>query len=324
VILFCGIPSEPPLTLAIRAAEELGIEHVILNQRSSHFCDIQLAMEGNKARGLLWAWEREWPLENFTGVYTRLMECQDLPENRPRRTSPSFHDLVQKSFFLHETLNAWLELADCHVVNRTRPSTSNVSKPYQAQWIRKAGFRIPATLITNDPAAAKEFLRRHGRVIYKSISSVRSIVQELTPPKVAELDRIRCLPTQFQAHMSGVDVRVHVVGENTFATRVRTEAVDYRYAQRDGLDVEMKPFVLPEPVAARCRTLSQMMELPFCGIDLKLTPEGEYYCFEVNPSPAYSYYQESAGQPIAQALVSYLAGRKFEGTEAVFHASAGN
>jgi hypothetical protein len=28
----------------------------------------------------------------------------------------------------------------------------------------------------------------------------------------------------------------------------------------------------------------------------------------VNPSPAFSYYEEGAGQPIARALAAYLAG----------------
>jgi glutathione synthase/RimK-type ligase-like ATP-grasp enzyme len=50
-----------------------------------------------------------------------------------------------------------------------------------------------------------------------------------------------------------------------------------------------------------------MLDLPLCGIDLKRASDGRYFCFEVNPSPAYSYYQENAGQPIAEALVRFLA-----------------
>jgi hypothetical protein len=30
------------------------------------------------------------------------------------------------------------------------------------------------------------------------------------------------------------------------------------------------------------------------------------YCFEVNPSPAYSYYESHTGQPISAALARYL------------------
>jgi len=48
------------------------------------------------------------------------------------------------------------------------------------------------------------------------------------------------------------------------------------------------------------------LSLALAGIDLKRTPDGAWYCFEANPSPAYSYYQEATGQPIADALVRLL------------------
>jgi glutathione synthase/RimK-type ligase-like ATP-grasp enzyme len=101
---------------------------------------------------------------------------------------------------------------------------------------------------------------------------------------------------------------VHVVGSEVFATRIESEAVDYRYASQDGLSNEMCPITLPPEVEQNCRTLSQRLNLPLCGIDLKLTPEGRYYCFEVNPSPAYTYYQDHTAQPIAQAIAGWLAG----------------
>jgi len=47
-------------------------------------------------------------------------------------------------------------------------------------------------------------------------------------------------------------------------------------------------------------------------IDLKRTRDGTFFCFGLNPSPAYSYYQEHTGQPIAEPIVGLLAagGRK--------------
>ena len=33
--------------------------------------------------------------------------------------------------------------------------------------------------------------------------------------------------------------------------------------------------------------------LEFAGIDLKVTPDNEVYCFEVNPCPAFSYYENN-------------------------------
>jgi D-alanine-D-alanine ligase-like ATP-grasp enzyme len=44
------------------------------------------------------------------------------------------------------------------------------------------------------------------------------------------------------------------------------------------------------------------------GLDLKVTPEGEVFCFEVNPSPGFSYFEQATGQPIARAVARHLAG----------------
>ena len=49
------------------------------------------------------------------------------------------------------------------------------------------------------------------------------------------------------------------------------------------------------------------MNLPVAGIDLRRTPEGEWHCLEVNPSPAFSYYQAHAGLPISEAIARLLA-----------------
>ena len=63
---------------------------------------------------------------------------------------------------------------------------------------------------------------------------------------------------------------------------------------------------LPDAVAARSRRLASALGLPVAGIDLRVTPAGEWYCFEVNPSPAFSYYESATGQPIAAAVAGLL------------------
>ena len=313
MILLCGIPSEPPLRLVIEAAGRLGVPYVLFNQREVQFADIHLEIKQGQLCGAIRIREIDWPLEGFSGVYVRLMDYRDLPEFKSRNGVPPDHKI--KSQLFHGTLGQWLEMADCLVMNRERAMSSNSSKPYQAQFIKRAGFRIPTTLITNDPEEVKSFLKTHGRVIYKSISSVRSIVQTLSDIKLDHLHKIRHLPTQFQEFVPGRDIRVHVVGNRVFATEIDSEAVDYRYARNDGHDVELIPIELPEAIKTRCLTLSSLLDLPLCGIDLKRTPDDDYYCFEVNPSPAYSYYQENTGQDIAAAIVMDLHGTNLKSRE---------
>ena len=310
MILFAGIPSEPPLALAIAAAESLGVDHVVFNQRHSGLTDFIVEVGPDGPRGVLCCGGRDWPLAAFSAVYARLVDPAALPEHRPGRRGPADPERFARAAVLHDGLNQWLNLAGGRIVNRPQAMSSNASKPYQARLIAARGFATPPTLVTSDPAAARDFVRAHGCVVYKSVSSVRSIVTRLTPDRLDDLERVRLLPTQFQACVPGVDVRVHIVGERVFATEARSAAVDYRYARRAGCDVELAPTALPADLAARCVALARALELPFCGIDLKRTPAGEVVCFEANPSPAYSYYEEGTGQPIARTLVEYLAHRR--------------
>ena len=305
MILFIGIPSESPLALAIESAERQGAPYVVLNQRRAMFCEIALGVGANGPEGQLWLDGKLWPLEAFSGIYARMMDPHTLPESRPRGgLMPDTRALIRQAF-KHEVLNDWLEIAPGRVINRPVAMASNVSKPYQAQLIMQCGFATPPTLITNDPELVRGFHARYGRLVYKSVSSVRSIVKELRIG-VDDLERIRPLPTQFQAFIPGHNIRVHVVGEAVFATLVESDAIDYRYGGREGLETELKPEILPADIAQRCVALTAALGLAFAGIDLKRTPDGEWYCFEVNTSPGYSYFEEAAGQDISGALVRHL------------------
>jgi glutathione synthase/RimK-type ligase-like ATP-grasp enzyme len=102
-------------------------------------------------------------------------------------------------------------------------------------------------------------------------------------------------------------VRVHVVGGEAFATRIDSDVTDYRYATRMGGEARLSAVELPDATAERCVALAAGLGLEFVGIDLKITPDGEAYCFEVNPCPAFSYYEANTGQPIARAVARRLA-----------------
>lgn len=308
MILFCGIPSEAPLALAIAAAERAGAPFLVLNQRQLEHCDLTLEVRDGKLGGRLTIGEADYDLASFTGVYARLMEPTELPEGRPRRSGAPDPVALERTRLFHETLIEWLEVADARVVNRVSAMASNFSKPYQIQLIARRGLLVPPTLVTNDAPSVRRFLATHGRLIYKSISSIRSIVRELDATDARAFARLRHLPTQFQALIPGADVRVHVVGGELFACAIESAAIDYRYAGRDGIAVELRPCTLPDEVAQSCLEVAAELELPFCGIDLKRTADGLYHCFEVNPSPAYSYYEEESGQSISAALVRYLCG----------------
>ena len=145
-----------------------------------------------------------------------------------------------------------------------------------------------------------------GPLVYKSASSIRSIVSSLDGNSVAKMESLRSLPTQFQRKIEGYNVRVHVIGRRVFATQISSRATDYRYAAAEGTSARFRPYELNTDLRKKCLHLARVCQLVFAGIDLMVNPS-RVYCLEVNPSPGYSYYQEATGQPISDALAAYLA-----------------
>lgn len=305
MILLGGIPSERPLALLREALDALGTPYRMFDQRRCADCAITLDVSAETVGGTLCLHGEAFDLARFSAVYFRLMDDRILPElEREPDASPA----RRHARALHDMLYRWIEVTDARVVNRSDPQGSNSSKPYQAQLIAQYGLRVPETLITNDPAEVIAFRREHGPVIYKSMSGVRSIVKTLDDADIARLGDIVWCPVQFQALVAGNDVRVHVIDRDVFATEIVSDATDYRYASRMGGSTALRATELAAELAERCIALTAGLGLVFAGIDLRIGPDGTATCFEVNPAPAFSYYQGNTGQPIATSLARYLAG----------------
>lgn len=295
--LVLGLPHEPPLAAVIRALAAAHAPHLVVDQRSLLFGGVQTWWTADGAGGTIEVDGVQTPLDAVTGVYTRLMAWADLPE------VAQAPELFTHIHSLHAAIEAWLETTSACVINRTSANDSNNSKPYQAMIIRDH-FDIPATLVTNDADAVAAFRSEFKRIIYKSVSGERSIVTEFGAADVERLPLMKNAPVQFQEYVSGIDVRVHVVGTEVFATCVESNAVDYRYDHSGR--VRMQAIDISPAVAAECVALTRRLGLELSGIDLRYADDGRIVCFEVNPSPAYIVYEAETGQPISEAIARRL------------------
>ena len=304
MILLAGIASESPVAFLIEALDALGVAYRLFHQRRSADYRIQLRIEACGVGGWLQLDEDTLDLKDVSAVYPRLMDDRLLPElaGEPEGSPRRRHTRA-----LHDTFYQWIEVADARVVNRSDPQGSNGSKPYQAQLIAAHGLRAPQTLITTAPAEVLAFRRAHGAIIYKSMSGVRSIVKAFDDEDLGRLDDVCWCPVQFQELVAGHDVRVHVVGHEVHATEIVSDVVDYRYARQSGGSAELRAIELDRGLAAKCIALTAALGLEFSGIDLRIDDSGVATCFEVNPSPSYSYYQAHTGQPIAASLARLMA-----------------
>jgi hypothetical protein len=301
MILLAGVPTEPPVRLAAEAAADAGLEVRVLDERRAADWVVELACDDGRWGGTVATSDGVLVLDEVTGAYVRLLGGS--PGRRPSDPLGSRRAAVAVGL-----LSSWSQVTPARVANRPGPMGSNASKPYQAALIAAAGFAVPEVLVTDAPDAVREFAAAQGRVVYKSSSGVRSVVRELTARRLEDLEQVRLLPTQFQALVEGTNVRVHVVGDEVFACEVVGGALDYRYAEPGAEPARLRATELPAEVAAGCVALSRALELPLAGVDLLRDEVGRWWCFEVNPSPAYSCYEEPTGLPISAALVRWLAG----------------
>lgn len=298
-ILLWGLPADPPLAAVRNALQAMGCRVMLLDQRDVLDTEVELIV-GSEVEGMLRAKGERIELDAVSAVYPRPYDSRDLPVIA--EAGPD-SEAWQHAVAVQDILNSWTEITPALVVNRPAVAEANSSKPYQSLWIESLGFRVPNTLITTDPGVALEFCKRHERVIYKSLSGIRSIVSHFTDAHLPRFQDVASCPTQFQQYVPGADYRVHLVGEAIFACRILSDADDYRYSNR----AEVQACELPEEIDAQCRRLVASMNLLIAGIDLRCTPGGDWYCFEVNPSPGFTYFQKMTGQPIADAIAGLLA-----------------
>jgi len=303
-ILLWGLMKDHPIAAVREQLRQLDAPVRFLDQR--RVLDTTVRVDGGRfSRTVVTVGGEEFDLDRVRAAYVRPHDSTKLSAV-PKGPSPSPE--WRHAADVDQALNAWTDRTSAYVLNRPAAGASNGSKPYQLRAVAAAGFFVPTTLVTNDPDQVEAFVAEHGEVIVKSVSGVRSRVRRVGPADAARLADVTACPTQFQRHVPGTDVRVHVVGSDVFAVEVDSEADDYRYARVQGhRDAVLTGIDLPADVAARCRDLSKRLGLPVAGVDLRRTPDGEWYCFEVNPSPGFTYYEYQTGQPIAAAIAGLLA-----------------
>ena len=241
-------------------------------------------------------------IRDITSIYTRFGEAIKI-KNVSETTQT---EINAERMVCFETI---FENIDALVINRGKSQFSNSSKLYQSYIIKQYGFKIPDSIVTNDTNAVKEFIKTYKKdgVIYKSASAERSKVQKFKSEDFKNLEFIKYCPHLFQQCIKGKDIRAHALATGeVFACEITTNTSDYRYDK----ERDIKIIELPEKIKRACVDMTLDLGLYLSGIDLRRTEDGEYYCFEVNPSPAFSWYEMQTGLPITNAISNMMINSK--------------
>lgn len=243
--------------------------------------------------------DKEYDLEEFPASYLRPYNFRDYLEFQ---NTTNNDEITREANLFHHALTSWAEATAGVTINKPSAETTNHSKLYQNIFIRNAGFEVPRSLVTNDIEELKAFHAEHTNLIYKSISSVRSIVKKFSLPDLEKVKNGMGL-VFFQQHIDGENIRIHVVGSEIFGAKIISDAEDYRYSPSQITEVK-----IPSAIKDNCIRLAKDLGLLVTGIDFIRTANDEWYCLEANPSPGFSFYEIHPEKPIARAVAALLAG----------------
>ena len=193
-------------------------------------------------------------------------------------------------------------------------------KMRQLRCALRHGLRIPATLVSNDPAQVKQFFAAcDGRVIAKMLHALSHSMgraplcvptSEVRQEDLAHLDSLSLSPMVFQERIDkGLELRVAYVSGQCFvggidASGSRDGRTDWRRAQPQ--ECGWQKAQLPDEEQRKLNKLMQSLGLRFGAVDYIRTPRNDHVFLEVNPAGEWGMLEQSLGLPISDAIAREL------------------
>jgi hypothetical protein len=252
-------------------------------------------------------------------------DIQSIWYRRPVAPVPStaIDDPTAYEFAISESLAAldciWRTLS-CFWVSHPDNLRKAELKLHQLKSAAEQGFRISPTLLTNDPAVAKNFYQSQNKeVIYKTLRRGRLVRENTTSliytspisTQAEFLDQVVYAPSLLQRLVvKQIEIRVTVIGLKVFAVAIHSQEDENSrndWRRGDITRLRHEPHKLPTVIEAQCLSLVHSFGLAFGAIDLILTPEGEYIFLEINPNGQWAWIQQLCPEiPLRETLADLL------------------
>ncbi len=194
-------------------------------------------------------------------------------------------------------------------------------KQRQLQLASQLGLQIPRSLVTNDPAAVKQFAQQcpHGLVtkmqasfaVYENGKEKVVFTNPVSDEDLENLDGLKYCPMTFQEQIpKALELRITIVGQNVFTAAVDSQKLDQAQYdwRRKGIDLvnDWYPYTIPVDLEVSLLKLMAVLELNYGAIDVILTPDGRYIFLEINPVGEFFWIDRVLDASISKAIATLL------------------
>jgi len=181
------------------------------------------------------------------------------------------------------------------------------NKLVQLRAAARAGLRIPATLVSQDPVRIRSFCSAHPGAIIKPVATPRGVEfvsTALVGRELLENDEVLALsPSIYQECVPGSrHLRVSVVGERCDAAMIEAGTLDWRV----DLNIPFSPYRLDGKLQQQLRLILRKLGLVMGIFDVKLTDDDEPVFLEVNSQGQFLFVEALCDIPLADHFAAFL------------------
>ncbi len=235
--------------------------------------------------------------------------------------SPEIREFAAREihFLVQYLLSALSPTEITWVSNPMAMSRAN-SRFLQTEVARRAGFRAPDAIITNDPDALRIFAQNLSSEWFaiKRISSHSRLEDDTSfftsrihrDDLLRKVDQVLFCPTLVQEYVpKACEYRITVIGDQVFCCRLLSQGnpaaeVDWRETSPEFVTHQM---VTHPEIESKALQVVEHLGLSYGAIDLIEQPDGEIVFLEINPNGQWLWIEQITGARMSEAMASLLA-----------------
>lgn len=293
--------------------EERGVECLRVNSDCFGEANIELCFSAVND-SVLAIGDRQVNLVDIQAIWLRRLakpEASHIHELEPRQFAEQELDF---------TLRWLIDLLSyrCLVIDHETNILRGRNKFTQLEVAPKLGMQIPATLITNNPKRAREFVQRYHNVAIKSVAGYgrkvaggfyTAYTQQVTSEILEQFDSISLAPACLQEYIEkAFELRITVVGSKVFSCRIDSQdtertRIDWR---RYDISTPYSIYTIDDELSGMLIRMMKYYNVHFASFDFIVTPDGRYIFLEMNPASQFIWVERLTGMPITDALIDDL------------------
>jgi glutathione synthase/RimK-type ligase-like ATP-grasp enzyme len=181
------------------------------------------------------------------------------------------------------------------------------NKIIQLKAAQQIGFKIPKTLVSQDPYEIRKFCKSlKNEVVIKPVkgTSLQAVfTRKITEEHLKSDYSLRLAPAMYQEFIPGnKHIRVHCFGNSVYAVLIESELLDWR----ENLEIPFKIIDLDENMKKLSLSIVDVLGLKMGIIDIKLIDYSTPIWLEINPQGQFLFVEGLSGLNLSSFFSQFL------------------